>query len=99
MENGIKEKYGLQKRLEAVKHCRDIGKKDMKFNCATPEITVDPETYVVKADGVVMTCEIAKSLPLTQIYKLVLILAFSFSKQVFGKSIVIDMGVLSYIFW
>ncbi len=70
LENGIKEKYGLQKRLEAVKHCRDIGKKDMKFNCATPEITVDPETYVVKADGVVMTCEIAKSLPLTQIYNL-----------------------------
>lgn len=68
--DGIKEKLGLQKRLEAVKGCRDIGKADMKFNDATPEITVDPETYVVKVDGVVATCEIATALPLTQIYNL-----------------------------
>jgi urease subunit alpha len=70
LEAGIQEKYGLKKRLEAVKGCRDIGKKDMKFNDATPELTVDPETYVVKADGVLLTCEIAKTLPLTQIYNL-----------------------------
>lgn len=70
LEAGIKEKYGLKKRLEAVKECRDIGKRDMKFNDATPELTVDPETYVVKADGVLLTCEIAKSLPLTQVYNL-----------------------------
>jgi urease subunit alpha len=70
LENGIKEKLGLQKKLVAVKGCRDIGKADMKFNDATPEITVDPETYVVKVDGVLATCEIATSLPLTQIYNL-----------------------------
>lgn len=70
LEAGIQEKYGLKKRLEAVKGCRDIGKRDMKFNDATPELTVDPETYVVKADGVLLTCEIATSLPLTQLYNL-----------------------------
>lgn len=70
LENGVKEKLGLQKRVEAVKGTRDIGKADMKFNDATPEITVDPETYVVKVDGVVATCEVATSLPLTQIYNL-----------------------------
>ena len=42
----------------------------MKFNSATPEITVDPETYEVKADGVSITSKPAKSLPLTQLYSL-----------------------------
>lgn len=53
-----------------VENCRNIGKKDMKFNSATPEITVDPETYEVKADGVSITSKPAKSLPLTQLYSL-----------------------------
>lgn len=70
LEDGIQEKLGLQKKLVAVKGCRDIGKADMKFNDATPEITVDPESYVVKVDGVLATCEIATALPLTQIYNL-----------------------------
>lgn len=70
IDDGIKEKLGLQKTLVAVKGCRDIGKADMKFNDATPEITVDPESYVVKVDGVLATCEIATALPLTQIYNL-----------------------------
>ncbi len=70
IDNGIVEKYGLQKRVEAVKGCRDIGKHDMKLNDGTPEITVDSETYVVKVDGEVATCEIAKALPLTQLYNL-----------------------------
>ena len=70
LENGVKEKLGLQKRVEAVKGTRDIGKADMKLNDATPEIYVDPETYEVKVDGVKATCEIATSLPLTQIYNL-----------------------------
>ena len=70
LDNGIKEKLGLQKKVVAVKGCRNIGKKDLKFNDATPELTVDPETYVVKADGVLLTCEVSKELPLTQLYYL-----------------------------
>jgi urease alpha subunit len=59
---------GLQKHLEAVKNNRTIGKKDMKLNDALPKIKVDPETYVVTADGVVLTCEPLEKLPLTQRY-------------------------------
>ena len=58
--------YGLQKRVEAVKNCRKIGKKDMKFNDVRPKMRVDPENYRVEADGVHMICEAATSLPLTQ---------------------------------
>ncbi|KAI9336564.1 urease [Obelidium mucronatum] len=45
--------YGLRKRIEAVKNCRKIGKKDMKLNNTSPVVEVDPETYIVKIDGVV----------------------------------------------
>ncbi|KAG9242787.1 hypothetical protein BJ878DRAFT_513825 [Calycina marina] len=58
--------YGLKKRTEAVKNCRNIGKSDMKFNDVMPRMKVDPENYRVEADGVHMTCEAATSLPLTQ---------------------------------
>jgi len=58
--------YGLKSRVEAVKNCRNIGKKDMKFNDVMPRMMVDPENYRVEADGVHMTCEAATSLPLTQ---------------------------------
>jgi urease alpha subunit len=60
--------YGLKKRVEPVKGTRNIGKKDMKFNDATPSMEVDPETYQVKADGVLCTSEPASELPLTQGY-------------------------------
>lgn len=60
------QKYGLRKRIEGVKKCRGIGKKDMKLNDTLPKIEVDPETYVVKADGVICTCEPIPKLPLTQ---------------------------------
>ena len=66
--NGIAAGYDLDKRIEPVKRCRGIGKKDMKLNDATPAITVDPETYKVTADGEHLTCEPAKTLPLTQRY-------------------------------
>jgi urease subunit alpha len=59
---------GLHRRLEAVKRCRTIGKRDMVLNDALPKIEVDPETYTVKADGVHLTCEPAKVLPLAQRY-------------------------------
>lgn len=70
MEEGVAEKYGLQKKVVPVSGCRNIGKKDMKFNDGTPEITVNPETYEVKVDGRAITSKPAKSLPLTQIYSL-----------------------------
>ncbi len=59
---------GLRKPLEAVRHTRGIGKKDMVNNDWQPEITVDSETYEVRADGMLLTCEPAKSLPLAQRY-------------------------------
>jgi urease subunit alpha len=59
---------GLSRRLEPVKSCRHIGKKDMVLNDAMPRIEVDPETYTVKADGVHLTCEPAKVLPMAQRY-------------------------------
>jgi urease subunit alpha len=59
---------GLSRRLEPVKRCRNIGKRDMVFNDALPKIEVDPETYTVKADGRVLTCEPANVLPMAQRY-------------------------------
>src|SRR5882757_4585734 len=59
---------GLSRRLEAVKSCRKIGKRDMVLNDALPKIEVDPETYTVKADGRILTCEPAKILPMAQRY-------------------------------
>jgi len=70
LERGIARRYGLSKRIEAVKGCRRLGKKDLKWNSATPKLSVDPETYEVRADGDRLTCEPAKSLPLTQRYHL-----------------------------
>lgn len=69
-DNDIKEKLGLQKLVLPVENCRNIGKKDMKLNDATLDITVDPETYEVKADGETLSCEPAKKLPLAQLYNL-----------------------------
>ena len=69
-QQGVAAKYGLTKQIEAVKGCRSIGKKDLKWNNAMPKITVDPETYEVRADGVLLTCEPARVLPLAQRYYL-----------------------------
>ncbi len=62
--------YGLTKQVVAVKGCRKVGKKDLKWNNAMPKITVDPETYEVRADGELLKCEPAKVLPLAQRYNL-----------------------------
>jgi urease subunit alpha len=67
-ERGIKEKLGLAKRVEPVLNCRNVKKKDMIHNDATPRIDVDPETYEVKVDGKVVTCEPAEVLPMAQRY-------------------------------
>ena len=61
---------GLRKRTVAVRGCRNIGKADMKLNDALPAIAVDPETYEVRADGLLLKCAPASLLPLAQRYAL-----------------------------
>jgi len=61
-------KLGLGKTILAVKNTRTIGKADMILNHARPEITVNAETYEVRADGELLTCEPASELPLAQRY-------------------------------
>ena len=68
MDNGIIASYGLRKRIEAVKNCRTIGKKDMKFNDTMPKMKVDAESYRVEADGMHCTAEPAEVLPLSSAY-------------------------------
>ena len=68
LEAGIGETLGLQRPLLAVRNTRAIGKRDMIRNDATPHIEVDPETYEVRADGELLTCEPAEILPLAQRY-------------------------------
>ncbi|MBL0719381.1 urease subunit alpha [Piscinibacter sp. Jin2] len=59
---------GLRKPLVAVKNTRNIGKKDMVHNAWQPSIQVDPETYLVHADGQLLVCEPATVLPMAQRY-------------------------------
>jgi urease subunit alpha len=68
LEDGVPHRLGLQKDILAVQHCRSITKSDMRLNAATPHIEVDPETYEVRADGELLTCEPAAELPLAQRY-------------------------------
>jgi urease subunit alpha len=68
LKAGIGEKFGLQKPLVAVRNTRKIGKRDMIHNSATPKMSVNPETYEVRADGKLLTCEPAKVLPMAQRY-------------------------------
>jgi urease subunit alpha len=65
---GVPAQLGLKKIVRPVSGCRRIGKKDMRHNSATPNIEVDPETYEVRVDGKVITCEPATVLPLAQRY-------------------------------
>lgn len=68
IDRRIPEQLGLQKRVVAVRNCRRIGKRDLKLNDATPNIEVDAETYVVKADGQRLSCEPMAVLPMAQRY-------------------------------
>lgn len=70
MKADIAGKYGLKKKVVPVCGCRNITKKDMKFNDKTPDITVNPETYEVRVNGEKIVSKPAKKLPLTQIYSL-----------------------------
>jgi urease subunit alpha len=67
---GIRSRLDLQKMVLPVGGCRTITKADMRHNSATPKITVDSETYEVRADGELLRCEPAKRLPLAQLYSL-----------------------------
>jgi urease subunit alpha len=61
---------GLTKRLNAVRKCRGIGKKDLRLNCALPSMRVDPETYQVFADGALLRSEPASRVALSRLYSL-----------------------------
>jgi len=67
-DGGVREKFGLSKQLLPAVGCRSVSKKDMILNDATPAIDVDPETYEVRADGELITCEPADVLPMAQRY-------------------------------
>lgn len=69
-ERGIASELGLQKRIEPVVNCRNIGKKDMIRNDATPVIVVDPDTYKVTVDGEHAICEPMSVVPMAQRYYL-----------------------------
>ncbi|GGF48394.1 urease. Metallo peptidase. MEROPS family M38 [Mameliella alba] len=65
---GIGAGLGLAKQTVAVRNTRGIGKKDLLLNDATPTVEVDPETYEVRANGELLTCEPASELPMAQRY-------------------------------
>lgn len=68
VDYGVIASYGLRKRFAAVKNCRSVKKKDMKLNDALPKMSVDPESYEVRADGVLADVEPAKKVALAREY-------------------------------
>ena len=68
LDAGVPQKLGLQKRIVVVGRCRGLGKGDMINNDALPRIEVDPETYHVRADGELLQCEPAQTVPMAQRY-------------------------------
>jgi urease subunit alpha len=65
---GVKERYGLKKTVVAVRGNRGISKRDMVRNDYLPQMSIDPQTYEVRADGQLLSCEPATELPLAQRY-------------------------------
>ncbi len=70
LQNEVGKSLGLNRRLSACKNVRTVRKGDMIHNSATPKVEVDPQTYEVRADGELLTCEPAEILPLAQRYML-----------------------------
>ena len=68
LEADLGQRLGLARPLVAVRGTRNLGKADLKLNDALPRIEVDPETYEVRADGELLTCQPAQELPLAQRY-------------------------------
>jgi urease len=66
IDTGTAASYGLKKRVEAVRACRTVSKRDMKYNDVMPKMKVDPESYRVEADGMHCTAEPAEAVPLGQ---------------------------------
>ena len=70
VDNGVQKELGLERSILPCRNTRAITKRDMIHNAWMPEITVDPQTYEVRADGELLTCEPADVLPLGQLYSL-----------------------------
>jgi len=68
LDAGVPDRIGMRKRAVAVANCRSLTKRNMLNNDALPKMEVDPETYEVRADGVLLTCEPADVLPMAQRY-------------------------------
>lgn len=68
LQEGVPDQIGLQKNVVDISNTRNLSKADMKLNDALPKIEVDSETYEVRADGELLTCEPATVLPMTQRY-------------------------------
>ncbi len=68
LEAGIGRELGLERELVAVRGCREVSKADMRLNDYQPHMEVDPQTYEVRADGELLTCEAATTLPMAQRY-------------------------------
>ncbi len=68
LEGGIRERLGLTRRMVAVARCRELSKRDMINNNRLPALEVDPDTYEVRADGELLTCEPARELAMAQRY-------------------------------
>ena len=68
LRGDIGEELNLKKRLAAVQHCRSVKKADMVHNAYLPAMEIDPQTYAVRADGQLLTCEPATVLPMAQRY-------------------------------
>ncbi|MGL6111719.1 MAG: urease subunit alpha, partial [Rubrivivax sp.] len=68
LASNLGEQLGLRKTVSAVRHCRSVRKADMMHNAYTPSMHIDAQTYEVRADGVLLTCEPAKVLPMAQRY-------------------------------
>jgi len=68
LDMGVKQRYGLAKTLSAVRNIRGVRKKDMVHNGLAPAMEIDAQTYAVRADGQLLTCEPATMLPMAQRY-------------------------------
>ena len=67
-DDKVHEQLGLEKMVLPVRGIRKLTKKDMKLNSETPEITVDPQTYEVRVNGELITCEPVDTVPMGQRY-------------------------------
>jgi urease subunit alpha len=68
LDSGVAAGYGLKKQLSAVQGCRTVKKTDMVHNAYLPKMQIDAQTYEVRADGQLLSCEPAAELPMAQRY-------------------------------